>query len=71
MPLHEFICRDCAHQFEEILRNYDPDLIVQCPQCDSTKIEKLVSLTGGYYIMGNNGASTRPRSAGAPKRSKA
>lgn len=65
MALREFICRDCGHLYEEILRTGDPE-IIPCPQCESTKTERLISAHGGY--QGNmGGASTRPRQAGAFK----
>ena len=42
MPIHEFICEKCNHQFEYlILSAKDPD--PQCPKCHGTKLQKLMS----------------------------
>lgn len=67
MPLREYICRDCSHQFEEFIK-YESDEPDQCRQCESPKIARLPSAVGGYHINGSNSGSTRPRSAGSFKR---
>lgn len=69
MPLYEFMCCDCGHQYEEVCSlgdDYPP-----CPHCEGpTKVEKLISVTGGYQ-MNSGPSSVRPRGAGSrPKRSK-
>jgi putative FmdB family regulatory protein len=64
MPLYEFLCTKCGHEFEE-RTGYDAEA-VQCPHCDSYKTEKLPSLIGGYRgDMGS--ASTTPKQARAFK----
>lgn len=67
MPIREYICKDCGHIFENFERG-DEDKPTQCTQCDSGKIERLLSAHGGYSISGSNGASVRPRKAGSFKR---
>jgi putative FmdB family regulatory protein len=69
MPIYEFICRDCGHEFEEI-SSYDAGSVT-CPHCETNRVEKLMSSPGGYHINGSNGASTRPKAAGSkPRKSK-
>lgn len=68
MPLREYICRDCSHQFEEFVK-YESDEPEHCRQCESVRIARLPSALGGYHISGNNAGSTRPRNAGSFKRS--
>ncbi len=63
MPLYEYLCRECGHQFEAIV--YSPDEEVCCPHCERSKVERLVSTYGGYQMRGNNSASTRPKNAGS------
>ena len=63
MAIREFICRDCGHLYEEILRSYDAQQ-VPCPQCESSHTERLISAHGGYN-MASGGSSTRPKQAGA------
>lgn len=41
MPIYEYKCRKCAHQFEKLVRNAD---VPACPQCAAADCEKLLSL---------------------------
>lgn len=41
MPLYEYTCQKCAHQFETLVFNGEK---VECPECHSTRLEKLFSL---------------------------
>jgi putative FmdB family regulatory protein len=63
MPLREYLCRECGHIWEELVRN-PSDEPNECCQCESKKIETLPSAHGGY--SGNfGGGSTKPRNAGS------
>lgn len=67
MPIRDFICEECGHQFEEIVGFYDD---VKCPHCESGGNPKaLPSAPGSYRIKGDNSASTRPK-GGAFKKGK-
>lgn len=49
MPIYEFQCKSCGHQFEELVfRATEADDLV-CPGCKSKKVHKLMSAfaTGG------------------------
>lgn len=62
-PIREYICRDCGHQQENVERS-QADELKACAQCESERVERLISAYGGY--TGNLGsASTKPRNAGA------
>jgi putative FmdB family regulatory protein len=41
MPLYEYDCDKCEHQFEMLV--YDGDK-VQCPECDSAKVTRRLSI---------------------------
>ena len=41
MPLYDFRCKSCGHQFEALSRPQDPP--VACPSCKSGDLEKLLS----------------------------
>jgi putative FmdB family regulatory protein len=41
VPIYEYECRACRHQFEAIVRVSDT---AACPQCQSADLERLVSL---------------------------
>lgn len=42
MPIHDYRCRQCTHEFEALVRSSDTP---RCPQCDATDLERLLSLT--------------------------
>jgi len=41
MPIYDFHCRGCGHEFEALVRAQDPP--ASCPSCRSTDVEKLLS----------------------------
>jgi putative FmdB family regulatory protein len=43
MPLFEFRCRGCGHQFEALVRGVAAPA---CPACESDDLERLISLFG-------------------------
>jgi putative FmdB family regulatory protein len=49
MPLYDYVCYDCGHSFEMLRRLKDDDREVRCPECDSERIERMLSTfaTGG------------------------
>lgn len=82
MPIYEYRCPDCSHQFEEIQKMSD-DPITVCPKCGHENVTKLLSAAafhlkgGGWYNDGYglksgssesaSGAASAP--ASAPKES--
>ena len=45
MPLYEYRCEACKHEFEALQKMADESLI-HCPVCDEATLRKLVSATG-------------------------
>ena len=43
MPLFDFRCRACGHQFEALVRAQDPPP-GECPACQATDLERLLSI---------------------------
>ncbi len=41
MPIYEYECRGCGHEFEQLIRTGD---IPACPQCKGQDLERLLSL---------------------------
>jgi putative FmdB family regulatory protein len=41
MPIYEYECSDCGHQFEALVRS---DTVPHCPGCASTHLEKQLSV---------------------------
>ena len=42
MPIYEYACRGCGHQFEQLIR---PGDIAACPSCKGQDLERLLSHT--------------------------
>ena len=40
MPIFDFSCKACGHQFEALVRKEQP----KCPSCESLDLERLLSL---------------------------
>ena len=43
MPIYEYACQECAHEFEALVFSGEK---VECPQCHGEKLEKQMSLPG-------------------------
>lgn len=42
MPIYEYECEACGHQFDEIQKVQDPAL-TECPECGKSTLRKLIS----------------------------
>jgi len=42
MPIYDFHCRACSHEFEALVRPQDQDA-TKCPACQGTNLERLLS----------------------------
>jgi len=67
MPIYEYACSACSHQFEEWQKMSDPP-VRTCPKCKKKKVERLISATafqlkgGGWYA--DLYSSSKPGSSG-------
>lgn len=67
MPIYEYGCHECGHQFEETQKISDPTLKT-CPKCNKEALERLISATafvlkgGGWYKDGYGSSSGPKRS---------
>lgn len=43
MPLYEFSCRNCGHEFVELVRSPSSDFKVTCPACSGTELQRKIS----------------------------
>ncbi len=41
MPIYEYACHQCGHEFEALVR---PSTVPECPSCHSTELDKLLSV---------------------------
>ena len=42
MPIYEYKCSNCGHQFEKI-QKFSDDQLKKCPNCDKNALNKLIS----------------------------
>lgn len=60
MPLYEFACRKCGHQFEELLTSAEVcQGKTKCPACGSARVEREFSA-----FATNSAVGTGPSSGG-------
>lgn len=41
MPIYEYACHQCGHEFEALVRQ---STVPECPSCHSTELDKLLSV---------------------------
>lgn len=61
MPIHEYACHGCGHEFERLVRSSD---VPDCPQCGGTDLHRKLSV-----FATNTSADTPPplaAQAGSP-----
>ena len=50
MPIYEYQCQSCGHQFDVIQKISDEKLTI-CPKCKEKKLKKLVT-SAGFKLRG-------------------
>ena len=80
MPVYEYRCNACGHEFERTQRMSDEPVKV-CPECNEVKVERLISLTsfhlkgGGWYSdlysSSKGGNATKKEAAAGESKSEA
>ena len=66
MPIYEYCCQTCKNVFEELVSaSAADDVSVMCPECESRKVERLLSSFafkssggGSAASMGKSGCGT-------------
>jgi putative FmdB family regulatory protein len=61
MPLYEYNCRACSAEFELLVRG---DEKPRCPECDSPKLEKLLSVPAAHTAGSRELPMCRPAPSG-------
>lgn len=59
MPMFEFRCKDCGHEFEELVASASSYRIA-CPNCGSQTVEKKVSAFASGSTSTKSGGSCAP-----------
>jgi len=60
MPIYEYACKKCGHEFEQLVRG---DEKVACPACDSKQLQKKFSVPAAH--TGDNAPSCSVPETGA------
>ncbi|MXY56233.1 MAG: zinc ribbon domain-containing protein [Gammaproteobacteria bacterium] len=85
MPIYEYACRSCEHQFETIQKASEP-VLTDCPECGEAALKKLLSApvfrlkgngwyetdfkTGDKKNVSDNGQSDKTESTAAEGKTK-
>jgi putative FmdB family regulatory protein len=59
MPIYEYICQKCQHQFEALVYGKEK---AECPKCHATKLEPQLSV----FAVSAKGSSPSASRASAP-----
>lgn len=54
MPLYEYVCKNCGHQFEVLQRMGEGASDLSCPSCGEKRVEKQFST----FASSSHGTST-------------
>lgn len=55
MPIFEYKCQKCSHEFEKLVRNSETPV---CPKCQAAEVEKLLSLGAGISTQKSRAKTT-------------
>ncbi len=61
MPIYEYSCGKCEHQFEKLV--FRSSETIECPKCNSKKVNRLMSACA--FSVGGNFKSTAGSSCGS------
>ena len=62
MPIYEYRCDGCGHQFEDVCSSAEADQTDECPKCGKSKVKRLVS---SFATAGDSKPDTAGCSSGA------
>ncbi len=61
MPIYEYECSKCCEKFEKLV--FRSDEAVSCPKCESSEVQKVLSVCG-FKSGGDKGAASSRMGAG-------
>lgn len=64
MPIYEFLCKDCRHEFKT-LKRVEQLPQVTCPTCGTAKVSRLLSVTA-RTASESNGSLPEAQDCGRP-----
>lgn len=54
MPIYEYACQQCSHEFETLVRNADDK--PKCPKCGQLEVAKQFSVPAAAKVAGSGGS---------------
>ncbi len=60
MPFYEYVCQDCGHGFEELVRSMGSKAKVACPSCGSKKTAQQLSVFAAQKAAASQAAPPKP-----------
>ena len=60
MPIFEYVCKECQHEFEALVFGKQK---AECPKCQSKKLEPQLSV---FAVAAKSGAATQPSMPAGP-----
>lgn len=66
MPIYEYACKNCQHEFEALQKISDPPLR-DCPQCGQAELQKKIS-AAGFRLKGGGWYETDFKASGDKKK---
>ena len=64
MPIYEYACKSCGHEFEELVRG---DQQPTCPACGESRIERQLSVPAVHSAGSRESACPARESCGMPE----
>jgi len=58
MPIYEYRCRTCAHEYEDLVSVGTRDEDVECPECGDHTSERRVSVFATTHASGGSSYTT-------------
>lgn len=52
MPIYEYQCADCGHH-QEFLQKISDAPLANCPKCNKSAFNKIISKPGAFDLKGN------------------
>lgn len=66
MPIYEYRCQDCGHEFEAMQKMSEARL-TDCPECGKAGLKKLISVVG-FKLKGTGWYETDFKNSGKPEK---
>ncbi|MEI7906841.1 MAG: zinc ribbon domain-containing protein [Bacteroidota bacterium] len=70
MPIYEYRCSNCSHEFEES-QSIKASSLLTCPQCKQEKLNRVIGLGGGMIFKGSGFYQTDYKNSGTAKKDSA